>query len=192
MTYPPQPGQYPPAPPPYPGEQYPVAQPPSGGTAITAGVLAILGALWGVAIGAINFGVLGDVADDLRWLVILQGTVYILEFVTLLPGAILLFLRKPVGRWLVVTGSALHILQGIVALTVIASDDRFTGDLDGPAAIGGGAGGLLVVLSPAIATLVLALLPLTGRWCAWQKQPPSPPPYQGPPPGYGPPQPQQW
>ena len=182
MTYPPQPGQYPPAPPPYPGGQYPVQQPPSGGTAITAGVLAVLGALWGVFSGVLNFGAVDEVIDDLKWIVVLQATVYVIEFATLLPGAILLFLRKPAGRWLVATGSALHILQGVIALSVLASDDRFTSNLDGPAAVGGGIGGLLVVLSPAIATLVLALVPLTGRWCAWGTQPPAP---QGPPP-------QQW
>lgn len=192
MTYPPPPGQYPAAPPPHPGQQYPVQQPPSGGTAITAGVLAVLGGLWGVVIGVLNFGVLDRVTDDLKWLVILQATVYIVEFVTLLPGAILLFLRKSAGRWLVATGSALHILQGIVALVVLSSDDRLSRDLDGPAAIGSGAGGLLVVLSPAIATLVLALVPLTGRWCEWGKRtPPQQGQYQGPPPGYGQP-PQQW
>ncbi|ROS43937.1 hypothetical protein [Amycolatopsis thermoflava] len=192
MTYPPQPGQYPAAPPPYPGDQYSLQQPPSGGTAITAGVLAILGALWGVVIGIMNFGVVDDVVEDLKWLVIFQGTVYLLEFATLLPGAILLFLRKPAGRWLVAAGSALHIAQGLVALVVLSSDDRFTRDLDSATAIGGGFGGLLVALSPAIATLVLALVPLTGRWCEWGKRPPQQPgPYQAPPPGYGPP-PQQW
>ncbi|OXM66243.1 hypothetical protein L1857_22880 [Amycolatopsis thermalba] len=188
MTYPPQPGQYPAAPPPYPGEQYSVQQPPSGGTAITAGVLAVLGALWGVFSGILNLGVVDEVVDDLKWIVVLQGTVYLVEFATLLPGAILLFLRKPAGRWLVALGSALHILQGVIALIVLASDDRFNRNLDTAAGIGGGVGGLLVVLSPAIATLVLVLVPLTARWCAWGKRPPQQPgPYQGPPP-----QQQQW
>jgi len=189
MTYPPSPGPYPAAPPPHP-EQYSVQAPPSGGTAIAAGVLAILGALWGVFSGIVDLSATDEVVEDLRWLLVFQGTVYLLEVVTLLPGAILLFLRKPAGRWLVAAGSALHIVQGVVVLSVVASDDRF--DFGGAASLGGGVGGLLVVLSPAIATLVLAMLPVTARWLAWATQ--APPPQSGyapPPPGYGPP-PQRW
>lgn len=211
MTYPPQPGQYPgsgafpqspgqyPAMPPMP--QYPGAGgqqaglPPSGGTAITAGVLAVLGFLWATYCAIVAFSGMGGLADNsLAWVVWLSAIGYVLELLLLGPGSILLFIRKPAGRWMVVIGCLLHIV--LVTVTIIGTLSQAAnalGNTGAVAAVGGIAG--FIVLVPAIATLVLALVPLTGRWIAWGSQPPAPsygqPPNYGPPPGYGQP-PQAW
>lgn len=200
MTFQEQPGGYPQSQPPqypsYPGN-YPgggidqSTKPPSGGTAITAGVLAALGAVWGAYAGISNLAATSDAADETAWIVWMQGIVFLVELVTLGPGAILMFLRKPVGRWLTAGGSALHIIQGVVALIGITSlvSDHIS---NSAAFLGAGAVGLVIVLLPAIATLVLALVPLTGRWLAWgsarspqqppqMQQPPYPPYQQNPP-----------
>ncbi|MGH3437778.1 MAG: hypothetical protein ACRDRN_15080 [Sciscionella sp.] len=179
--YGPQPGQYPgsggfpqaPPPPAYPG--YPggadlANQRPSGGTAITAGVLAILGAVWAIILGIVDFSVAPAAGQSIAWVVWLQAIVYVIEFFTLLPGAIMLFMRKSLGRWLIVVGCAAHIVQGIVAfIGVVLIANAFNNQSS--AFVGGGVVGILVVLLPAIATLILALVPLTGRWVAWGSRP---------------------
>lgn len=187
MTYPQQPGQYPDQQPPgqYPTGGYPPAPPapypnypggidpmarPSGGTAITAAVLAIIGAAWAIFICIGGFSTAPDAQGPLSWMVWMQAVVYLVEVCTLLPGAILMLTRKPIGRWLVVLGCAIHIVQGIVAVIAVAGavSDQIENSAQ---AFGAGTVGLVVVLAPAIATLVLALVPLTGRWIAWGRQP---------------------
>jgi hypothetical protein len=179
------------------------AQPPSGGTAITAGVLAILGALWAIAMAGINFTAISEINDgsipaSVNWVIWMQAVVAIFEVLTLGPGAILLFMRKPVGRWLVIAGCALHITQGIVAAVgllssgVLSADNSSSDSSTYRASFAvGGIFGLIVVLIPAIATLILASVPLTGKWCAWGKQPANVQSYSVQPP-YGTQPPQQW
>lgn len=149
-------------------------QPPSGGTAITAGVLGILGAVWAIIATIVNLSALSQVGSQiggspLGWVLDMQTAVFIIELLTLGPGSIMLLVRQAAGRGLVAFGAAIHILQGIVVFAVLLtySSGNSIGVTNG-AFVGGGVIGLLIVLIPAIATLTLALVPLTGRWCAWR------------------------
>lgn len=203
MTYPPQPGQNPgsggfPQPPgqyPSPMPQYPggtdpeLRQQPSGGTAIAAGVLGVLGALFGIVFALIDFNSAKDLAGTkVAWLVWMQAIAYTIEVVTLGPGSILLFVRKAAGRWLVLAGSLVQVVQGIVAVIAMLSlSQNLIPDKSRATVAGAGIGGLLVVLAPAIATVILLVVPATGRWLAWAKQRPGMPPAYGQPSGYGPP-----
>ncbi|HKS46942.1 MAG TPA: hypothetical protein VJT49_17895 [Amycolatopsis sp.] len=209
MTYPPppgqypgsgglpqQPGQYPSASPVYPGGNDPeLLAKPSGGTAIAAGVLGILGALFGAIFAIINFGSTKNLAgSEISWVVWMQAAAYVIEAVTLGPGSIMLFMRKSAGRWLVLAGSLVHIAQAFIALITVLSLGYAPANVSSAEAAGASTGGLLVVLSPAIATVILTLLPLTGRWLAWgDKQSTQSPSYGSPQaygqqPGYGQPQ----
>lgn len=181
MSYPQQPGEYPagqpgqypgqappPPQPPFPGGNE-MTNPPSKGTTIAAAILAILGALFGV-FGAISSfaGTAGAVdtahiPDSVMWL---QAIAFVLEVFTLGGGATALFMRKNIGRWLVVAGSAIHIIQSVVGTIMLANS--VSDKMETPAvAIGGGVAGMIIALLPAIATLILALLPPTGRWLNW-------------------------
>lgn len=148
-------------------------QAPSGGTAITAGVLGILGAVWAIIAALANVDAISSASGlSIAWVIDMQIVAFVIELLTLGPGSIMLLMRRMAGRWLVGFGAAVHILQGIIAViaflnlnAVAAQSGVSTG-----AFVGGGVLGALIVLAPAIATLVLVLLPLTGRWCAWHTQ----------------------
>lgn len=176
MTFPPPPqGQYPAAPPPYPGGGSSLGEkPPNGGAAITAGVLACIGAVFGLIRALGDFSSLNDrsldLVSDFKWVVWLEAITSVAEILTLLPGGILLFLRRPIGRWLVVAGSAVRIVTAIVVYSQVMSLVKNVSVFGGPTSAGRNAGMVVAVLSPAIAALVLALLPVTGRWCAWRKK----------------------
>ncbi|WP_043841708.1 hypothetical protein [Amycolatopsis taiwanensis] len=201
MTYPPAPEQYPnsggfsqppgqyPGMPPSPGGVDPQPK-PSGGTALTAAAFAIAGTVFGIIFAIGNFDSAGY--DELGGIALMQGIAYLIEVVTLGLGATLLFMRKALGRWLALTGSVVHVVQWIIAVLSVASALSIPGlGLGGPIAV-------LVMSAPAIATAVLLMVPLTGRWLAWgnQPQPGQQPAYGTPPmpgqqPGYGQ-QPQNW
>jgi hypothetical protein len=161
--------------------------PPSGGTAITAAVLALLGALWAIVMLVQGIGILANDPALPVWTLWQQGIASVIELSTLGVGSILLFLRKHIGRALVVTGCAVHLLQGIVPFGGFWTIGHVS----------------LFVLIPAIATLILVLLPHTARWCDWGRgrQPAPAVPYGVVPPGGMPPpgmppggmqQPPQW
>ncbi|SNR32390.1 hypothetical protein SAMN06265360_102109 [Haloechinothrix alba] len=237
MSYPQYPAQggYP-AMPAYPG--YTDAEPPaSGGTAITAGVLACLCglfALWG-AVQAFMLSAMSVEMFDAEltageraraesaipgWTQtagFIGGSVQLVIVGLLIGGAVLLFMKKAAGRWMVASGCALVILFSIASfiLTWVVLDsmvEEFAGQgsSTGPSAqeaesvlgaamvVGGIA--MFFVLLPAIVTLVLALVRPTRRWCEQgtgsvsANVPPygAPPPYAGHPPqqpGYPPQQP---
>jgi hypothetical protein len=173
----------------------------SGGTAITAGVLAILGGLWalvsmigGFAIASLDSSDLDystynsvdgyssgtySVPDWLGTYGIILALVNLVVAVLLIVGAILLFMKKSAGRFMVAAGCGIVILIGVTGIIVGAV---MSADIEGGmggAAIGGVIG--FVALVPAIATLVLALVPPTGRWCAQnQAQPVGYPPVSPP------------
>ena len=174
MTYPqyPQPSAYPAAP----------AAPaqPSGGTAITAGVLATLGGLLSLGITAVslffliviasigsNFdrsdvefldSIFGVLAIGLVAVVIITLVLGTLLSVLLIAGAVLLFRRKMLGRWLVVSGCAVAIVSNLmtsVFTTAVTSDDWYSPE---------GVVSALLGLAFPIITMVLALLPSTTAW----------------------------
>ncbi|WP_217155057.1 hypothetical protein [[Mycobacterium] fortunisiensis] len=136
---------------------------PSGGTAITAAVLAALGGVAGLVggvLGAIGLAVGSTEAD-------LSGGVYALLIVGILfnfvfglmiaTGAVMLFQRKMLGRWLVVSACALAILSSLLSLGAAAAMST------SHVGLGGGFFTFLGLIFP-IATLVLALLPSTTAW----------------------------
>lgn len=140
MTYPPYPAQ----------GGYPVMpahhgyaegeSPASGGTAITAGVLACLGGLFAVWSAVDAFGMAAAPASAFTaemstgeqqveaavpdWLVaagIIGGIVHLAVVGLLIGGGILLFLRKSAGRWMVVAGCALVIVSMIATAVMMNS-----------------------------------------------------------------------
>jgi hypothetical protein len=164
-------------------------RPASGGTAITAGVLAILGGLWALVSMIGGFAIASLDSSDLEystynsadgyssgtytlpdWLGtygIIIALVNLVVAVLLIVGAILLFTKKSAGRFMVAGGCGLVILIGVAGIIVGAV---MSADIEGGMggiAVGGVIG--FIALVPAIATLVLALVPPTGRWCAQDK-----------------------
>ncbi|MFE9582870.1 hypothetical protein ACFYO1_41315 [Nocardia sp. NPDC006044] len=171
MNYPQYPGGYNP----YPG--YSTGMPaPSGATAITAGVLASVGAVGQLLGGGISlaFGLLGRQLDEYdttglfsddwfqTW-AIASGAVSLVVAIVLGVGAIGMFSRKSFGRLLVVVGCVAVIVSEIVGFAIarsfVGSSDSLSGTLSG------GTSGLFGLVFP-LATAVLALLPMTSRWLA--------------------------
>lgn len=174
MTYPqyPQPGAYSAAP--------PAPAQPSGGTAITAGVLAALGGLLSLGITAVSLyfliaiatigsqfkpsdyefldSIFGVLAIGIVALVIIAFVLGMLLSALLIAGAVLLFRRKMLGRWLVVSGCGVAIVSNLmtsVFTTAVTSDDWYSPESVVSAFVG---------LAFPIATMVLALLPSTTAW----------------------------
>lgn len=177
--------------------------PPTAGTAITAGVLAVLGGLfmalaaWG-SFDAVDFargqwldaGLTGSEAAQLESLIpdwvetysVITGIVAVLASLQLLLGAFFLLSRVGVGRWLVVAGCVVAIgfaIAGMVALPALVDDmitalEQQTGrplDPDVPNTLGPM---VIFIVLPAVATLVLSLVPVTGRWLAAGRRRPVP------------------
>jgi hypothetical protein len=156
---------------------------PSGVTGTIAAVLAALGAVAGLSGGvlaAIGLAALG--ADSS-----LSGGLYAVMIVAILfnfvfgvmiaAGAVLLFQRKMLGRWLVVGACALAILSSLISFGVAAAA---TSAAHG--SLGGGGLSTLAGLIFPIATLVLAMLPSTTAWIKAKPNPIAPqfyPPYPG-------------
>ena len=194
MTYPqyPQPGAYP-VPPAAPAQ-------PRGGTAITAGVLAALGGLLSLGITAVslffliviasigsNFdrsdvefldSIFGVLAIGLVAVVIITLVLGTLLSVLLIAGAVLLFRRKMLGRWLVVSGCAVAIVSNL--MTYVFTTTVTSGDWNSPES----AVSAFVGLAFPIVTMVLVLLPSTTAWLHAPRNPVPPQafpqyPYQG-------------
>ncbi|MGV9414287.1 hypothetical protein ACWDOP_30675 [Nocardia sp. NPDC003693] len=170
-----QPGYQQPAYPP-PGYQpgYPMYPqlPPSGATAITAGVIAlIVGIIAGIG-GVVMVGAAAALsserekygrssANDLESLLIGMGVLVILIGAFWFIGALLLFARKTAGRVMLIIASGLGLLGGLGQLTL--------GEYSGP----------IFGLGISLLILILCLVPATGRWIAAGKRP-------VPPAGYAP------
>jgi hypothetical protein len=137
--------------------QYPGAQPqPSGGTAITAGVLAVLGGLWHL-VSLVGSIVIMTGAGAVPF-VIISAVLSAAISGCLITGGILLFLKKPAGRLSTIIGSGLAILMYVASAVFVLAAPRSAG-----VAVGGGVA-VLVFSAPAIATLVLAIVKPTARW----------------------------
>ncbi|ANN15257.1 hypothetical protein SD37_06045 [Amycolatopsis orientalis] len=185
QQYPPQ-GAYPP-----PGGYPPpgMARKPNGATGVIAGILAILGGVWFLS-GLVWMIIL--LFNRVRPYLIVGGILDLAVGVLLLIGGILLLRRKSTGRMLVVIGAGAGIFFGIVSIILRASGADIVYAYGGVAVVYGFLGLIVQLLIPAIATIVLALIPPTGRWLAAGKQPAvfTPPQnfgYPQPPGGYPPP-----
>ncbi|MFE0026444.1 hypothetical protein [Amycolatopsis sp. NPDC059021] len=191
MTPPPQPAAGRPGPVSYPGQAR-----PSGGTAITAAVLALVKFLIGgyfFARGLSN----ARFSNLSTWV---SFSLQIPMLLLLLVGAIFVFARVKAGAILLLTGAALSLLTVGVIAALTGGTSLNYGRLLAYAPLTGA----LNLLSPVLTVLVLvlAVLPSTRRYLAAARQPayPGPPvPYGYPPSqGYGPPPhpgqhpPQQW
>lgn len=161
----------------YPGG-YPLKPPgPSGATAIFAGILALPGGLVGLFYVVLSVFLMWS-DHEFDPVSAVAGVAGAAVGLTLFVGAIALFRRKMIGRWLVVGGCAMAILFGIAALgeTVIGFSGNPSRE---PAEIGMT---ILVGLVFPILTIVLAMLPSTARWIR-AKQDVVAPPYYSPYPG---------
>lgn len=153
---------------------------PSGVTAIFAAVLALVVGSWYLVVGGLVwlswYGSIG--------LFLTEGA-YILAGVSLVLGGILLLTRRPAGRLLCAFGAVLALAYRAISAGVYVG-------MSGPEPFPSGALALswIVWSLPAIAILVLVLLPATRRWA--QRPAPAPPPSSYPyPPGTHPEYPQQ-
>ncbi|MFE3191676.1 hypothetical protein ACFXHA_21880 [Nocardia sp. NPDC059240] len=139
----------------------------SGGTAITAGVLAMIGGVLSILAAIVMLIASAAVNSDnnsyrgssyhkdesgLVAVLIVGGVVVLAVGVLWCTGATMLFLRKAAGRWILIVMSGLAVVLGLIGFAMRP---------------GSGAIGLIF----SIAILVLASVPLTGRWIAEGKQP---------------------
>ncbi|MFE0028600.1 hypothetical protein [Amycolatopsis sp. NPDC059021] len=166
----PVPGQQPAYGQPYPGG-YPQApgfvpphQKPSGATAITAGVLAVLGGVYYLVSAVIQIVAVFGYSRYLPWLMLVTAFLYLVLAGLLLAGGILLFLKKPAGRMLSIIGSALAIavvlIGFVLSLVGLSALRHFSGSM----VAGAGIVALVFVVIPATATLVLSLVRPTAVW----------------------------
>ncbi|MFD6155612.1 hypothetical protein ACFWF7_11750 [Nocardia sp. NPDC060256] len=195
MSYPQYPGGYNPYP------AYPPGMPaPSGATAITAGVLACVGAVTELFGGGVSlvFGIIGARLGEYdttglfsegwfqTW-AIASGAIGLIAAVLLGVGAVAMFTRKSFGRVLIVVGCVAVIVVGITGTVLVHSVNT---NSDSLSSLSGGIGGLFGLIFP-VATAVLALLPMTGRWLAHTPVAAAPQPYGYPYPQPGAPRPMQ-
>ncbi|GEM33625.1 hypothetical protein NN3_46320 [Nocardia neocaledoniensis NBRC 108232] len=137
-----------------------VAPAPSGGTAITAGVLALFGGIASVVAGVLAIVVFAAHGDDKTFqrnlielggshitpsLAVVVGCISVLVGAVLFVGAIMLCQRSMVGRWMVV-GSCVVVVIGDVAVAGIEVQPPSYG-----------------LVFPII-TLILAMVPATSKW----------------------------
>lgn len=182
-------------PPPYPlapqpgyGPAYPGAYPapphrgPSGGTAITTGVLGILVGLyqtWQAVSYLLVLSIASDTANDMyntdtdlggfAGFLVGMSAASALSALLMFAGAIMVLMRKSAGRWLVVVGGVLTLAVTFLPM-VLASWflSALGGELDSEAFAGLGTTmaivGFFWALFPVL-TMVFALVPPTRRYC---------------------------
>jgi len=154
----------------YPGGPGMMPQKPSGGTAITAGVLAVIGGVWAIISLIILISAMSTIPHgySLPWQVYTGLGIGAITMALLLYGGIGLFLHQPAGRICTIAGCAITIVGGILTVvtsgitaSVAASSAglRNTGGI-----VGMGIGFALVALIPPIATLILAIVRPTADW----------------------------
>ncbi len=150
---------------------------PSGGAALTAAGLAIAGGLFSIfaGIGGIN----GVATIDSQTPGVVTTSVYLaliggfVSALALLIGAGLVFAGKPPGRWLIVVGCAVVVVCLVVVSAMIGSSiadvlkDQYNDQRTG-AATAGAIGVGLIYSIPAIATFILAIVPVSGRYLAYR------------------------
>lgn len=142
--------------PPHPGYPAPppVVRKPNGATAIIAGVLAILCAVWNVMVAVSQ---LEKMDVDGRAIVGLQMfTGSALGALAFLAGAVLLFAKRSIGRILIAVATVLMTITYMVSVLLF----RMDGAPSDVTVLW-----ILVVLTVPFIATALALLPATGRWC---------------------------
>ncbi|GAA4543771.1 hypothetical protein [Amycolatopsis samaneae] len=174
--YPPSGGYPVPGQPPAYGQPYPAAYPPmpgfvpphqkpSGATAITAGVLAVLGSLYFLVNVILQLiALFAYRSRSGAWILYVTTGIYLVLAGLLLIGGILLLAKKPAGRMLTIIGSGLAlalVVLGIV-LSLVGMDSLR--HLNGSLIARAGVSSLVLIVIPATATLVLSLVRSTAAW----------------------------
>jgi hypothetical protein len=160
---------------PYPGVAYPGVsepRPPRGGTAGTAIALSFFGGFYELVSAGVKLGSAGPGGIPLAQAILLGPAA-----LALLAGAMMLAKHVGAGRWVIVAGCALSFAAGIAGLVGVLSSSTL--DAGVPHELASTLSTAVVVLQlipqlPALATLILAALPLTGRWAAWHRAHPEP------------------
>jgi hypothetical protein len=146
--------------------------PPSGGTAITAGVLACLGGahrLLSVLVLIVGIVMLSDLDSEgetnaPRLLFAVSIPVFLLAGSLLLAGGIQMFRKRASARRLIVIGCAVDIaycvIEAMVVLAVAGASDEY-------GVIGSPLFALLVTVFP-IATITLTSATSTTRWLEYR------------------------
>lgn len=165
MTYPPHRPPRPPHLPPQPPQAEP-SQPASGWSAITAGVLSAVLGCGGLVLSLLGLWAIWDDAE-LHPAGVVVYLVLVGITVALLSGSVLLFRRRSAGQMTVAAASAAA-LSGLGYVLIAGIEQVSNAGLvwedEAPVV-----GQLQVLVGTALAvvvvTLVLTLLPSTGRWC---------------------------
>jgi hypothetical protein len=157
---------------------------PSGGTALTAAGLAIPGGLFSLIFGFIAIGGVQAVNDHSGAPGALVAGIYValiggfLSGILLLVGAGLIFGGKPVGRWLVAIGCVIVVACLIIFVAMVGANFSYLSDstndysdIDARAVTTGAIVDGLIFSIPAIATFILAVVPLSGRYLAHRSNP---------------------
>jgi hypothetical protein len=129
-----------------------------GGTGIPAAVLALLGGLFhliGVAGGAVMLAGDGDLGRAL-----LTFLLHLVVAGVLIVGGVGLILAKPFGRMFTITGALVALVLYVAALVLSSFGIYFLGLTDDAMPVTY----IALLSAPAVATLVLAILPPTARW----------------------------
>ncbi|WP_433713410.1 hypothetical protein ACQP2U_03790 [Nocardia sp. CA-084685] len=145
---------------------------PSGGTAITAGVLACLGGthrLLSILVLIAGIALLSDVDAEgettgVRMLFAISIPVFLIAGSLLLAGGIQMFRKHASGRRLIVIGCAVDIAYIIIETVVVLA---VAGASDDYGVIGSPLFAILVAVFP-IATIILTLATSTTRWLEYR------------------------
>ncbi|MFF7944280.1 hypothetical protein ACFZC5_31630 [Nocardia gamkensis] len=147
-------------------------QPPSGGTAITAGVLACLGGthrLLSVLVLIAGIAMLSDIdaegeTDGARLLFAVSIPVFLLAGSLLLAGGIQMFRKHASARRLVVIGCAVNIAYNVIETVVVLA---VAGASDDYGVIGSPQFAIFVSVFP-IVTIILTSATSTTRWLEYR------------------------
>jgi hypothetical protein len=150
---------------------------PSGGTALTAAGLAIPGGIVSLIVGIGAISGLSAISSDTPGEV--TAGIYValiggfLSALALLIGAGLIFGGKPAGRWLVVAGCAVVVAALIIVSAMIGGQISSVmssqyNDNSGATGVGAAIGIAVLYSIPAIATFILAIVPVSGRYLAYR------------------------
>ncbi|WP_406270111.1 hypothetical protein OH799_28035 [Nocardia sp. NBC_00881] len=146
--------------------------PPSGGTAITAGVLACLGGthrLLSILVLIAGIAMLSDLdaegeTNGARVLFAISIPIFLLAGSLLLAGGIQMFRKHASARRLIVIGCAVDIAYSIIETVVVLA---VAGASDDYGVIGSPLFAIFVAVFP-IATIILTLATSTTRWLEYQ------------------------
>jgi hypothetical protein len=154
---------------------------PSGGTTITAAILVTLLAVV-MAVNVATYVLILFEGRAFTPLAMVDDIVFILIGLAIIASAVLLWMRLPISRLIGIVSQGALIVFALVSVFLHPVSDAVDVGL-----------GLVIILAPVIAALVLLCVPSTGRYLAARRRPPTMPPPMQPGPGY-PPQgpPSQW